>query len=273
MEKLTKTYFIPAILLIVKLLVTLRTAIDTYDISADILDVLVIDGGYLALWFVAAYSGKGQTAMALRPFAAGGAWVLYLLMLYIAWHAGDLRGDSSAIVVSMIARVTGAVLLLYDTYDYVAALVQQRQKDSAASWKDSLRGSVSALTYFLGAVIAAPFVMLLNLYNVGRDYWSDTEAQTAKPRVIVESKVSQIDTSKSPQLTAPRVTKSTAIAVSPPQNDITDRLIAVYRDNPKLSLRKAGDAVGVSGETVRRYLIAMEADGRIHKNGSGVEVL
>lgn len=54
--------------------------------------------------------------------------------------------------------------------------------------------------------------------------------------------------------------------------DMVDRLLEVYRRNPKTSLRKAGDIVGLSHAGVDKALDRLEAAGRIHRNGGGVEV-
>lgn len=251
MSKFFREYGIPAGLIFVKLLITLRTGIDTYNVSHDILDVLVIDGAYLAMWMVAAYAGKGQSAMALRPFAAAGAWILYGMMLYIAWQAGDLRGGGIDIVVSLIARVAGAVLLSYDTYDYIQSLLYQRKRDNASSWQDSLRGVVNGLAYIIGAILAVPLVVVLNVVKAGRDYRQDAQI-TKTPRIVVEGR------------TAPALQAM----------DDTDRqLLALYAVNSMLPLRDAGKQIGKSHTAVSNRLAKLEREGVIHRNVNGVEVI
>jgi hypothetical protein len=253
MGKFFREFGIPAGLIIVKLLITLRTGIDTYNVSHDILDVLVIDGAYLAMWMVAAYAGKGQSAMALRPFAAAGAWILYGLMLYIAWQAGDLRGNGIDIAVSLIARVAGAVLLSYDTYDYIQALMHQRQRDSAATWQDSLRSAVNALAYITGAVLAIPLVVILNIVRAGKDYQQDARgAKTAK--IVVQGR------------TAPALPSGKT-------DDVDRQLLELYAGNPLLPLREAGKEIGKSHTAVSNRLAKLERDGVIYRNGHGVEIV
>lgn len=254
MGKFFREYGIPAGLIIVKLLITLRTGIDTYNVSHDILDVLVIDGAYLAMWMVAAYAGKGQSAMALRPFAAAGAWILYGLMLYIAWQAGDLRGNGIDIAVSLIARVAGAVLLSYDTYDYIQSLLHQRRRESEASWQDSLRGGVNALAYIVGALLAIPLVVVLNIVRAGKDYGQDARVTKAS-KIVVEGR-------NVPAL--PAVTTT---------DDIDRQLLLLYANDPTLPLREAGKRVGRSHTAVDNRLAKLERSGAIHRNGNGVEII
>lgn len=254
MERFAKQVGIPIGLILIKLLVTLRTGLDTYHVSADPLDVLVIDGAYLTLWLIAAYAGKGQEAMALRPFAAGGAWVLYGLMLYIAVKAGQLNGEGAAVAVSLIARVAGAVLLLYDTYDYAQALFAKRSKSSSNTWQDTLRGIVNALAYVIGALVAMPLVLLLNIGKATRDYWQDGKPTEASSLVVVG--------------------KAEPVLLPPVANTGTRGLLLdVWREQPLISNPQAGLLVGLSGERVRQLKAKMQQEGVLHVNGHGVEIL
>lgn len=255
-ERFAKSFGIPIGLILMKLLITLRTGIDTYDVSSDLLDVLVIDGAYLALWLIAAYSGKGQSAMALRPFAAGGAWMLYLAMLYIAWEAGHLQGSEGAVVVSLIARVAGAILLLYDTYDYVAALVQQRQKDHAASWKDSLRGSVNAVSYLIGALAAFPFVVILNLFRVGRDYADDNKTTVVRGRAVVHAPE---------QYTPPQIEQHYEHQLNDIDTPIVLEMQKWVNTHPKLNQSQMARDLNISRTTVNKYMPKIKLNGNGHK--------
>ena len=187
MQKFAKLYAIPAGLIFLKILVTLRTAVDTYHVSNDVLDVLLIDVAYLVLWSIAAYAGNSQQALYVRPFAAAGAWGLYLLALSIAWQAGVLTGTQWGIVVSLIARVAGIILLALDTWSYIVALMQH-QKQSQADWKVTLRNAVSSVAYIIGALLTLPFALLVNIYVAARDYVTDVKpssvtSKTVKPSV------------------------------------------------------------------------------------------
>lgn len=51
-----------------------------------------------------------------------------------------------------------------------------------------------------------------------------------------------------------------------------DDAIAIYRSNPKASLRFVSNRVGRSPQTISNWLDDLEAAGRIHRNGGGVEV-
>lgn len=116
MKQVTKDRIIFWALILVKALTTLRTGVDTYTVSDvgganALLNVLLIDGAFLTFWLIAAYGGKGADAIALRPYAAGGAVVLYGSMLLIGWsaHPG---------IIAWAVRVAGAIALGYDISDY-----------------------------------------------------------------------------------------------------------------------------------------------------------
>lgn len=57
------------------------------------------------------------------------------------------------------------------------------------------------------------------------------------------------------------------------QEEVMGRVLDIARDDPHVSLRQLSDRAGVSHETVRRYLETLESDGKIHRNGHGIEVL
>lgn len=123
MSQERKDQLVFIVLLGMKFLTTLRTGIDTFTISQDMLNVLLLDGVFLALWFVLAYGGGGKVAMAIRPFAAFGAYVMYGFMLVIGWEA-----HVDAPLVAIAVRVAGALVLLYDTWDYAVSMNQKRQE-------------------------------------------------------------------------------------------------------------------------------------------------
>lgn len=102
-------------LLVVKILTVIRTGIDTYAISQDILDVMLIDGVFTAMWLYAAFAGESKRALRLRPFAIIGAWAMYGFILMIGWDA-----HTDDYLISTAVRTAGALALLYDTWDYLS---------------------------------------------------------------------------------------------------------------------------------------------------------
>jgi hypothetical protein len=54
---------------------------------------------------------------------------------------------------------------------------------------------------------------------------------------------------------------------------IVDAMLNVYRDNPFMGDTELGGRVGVTRQTVYNYRKELEAAGRVHVNGNGVEVL
>jgi hypothetical protein len=52
-----------------------------------------------------------------------------------------------------------------------------------------------------------------------------------------------------------------------------DSLLALYLDNPTLGVSDAARTLEVSRQTIYTYLDQLEAAGRIHRNGIGIEVI
>ncbi len=57
------------------------------------------------------------------------------------------------------------------------------------------------------------------------------------------------------------------------KTSIIDAMLNVYRDNPHVGDTELGGMVGVTRQTIYNYRTELEAAGRIHKNGNGVEIL
>jgi|MudIll2142460700_1097286.scaffolds.fasta_scaffold00120_22 ABC-type multidrug transport system fused ATPase/permease subunit len=54
---------------------------------------------------------------------------------------------------------------------------------------------------------------------------------------------------------------------------IIDAMLNAYRDNPHVGDTELGGVVGVTRQTIYNYRKELEASGRVHANGNGVEVL
>jgi len=52
-----------------------------------------------------------------------------------------------------------------------------------------------------------------------------------------------------------------------------DNLVSLYLDNPLMGATDAARALNISRQTVYTYLEQLEATGRIHRNGKGIEVI
>lgn len=57
------------------------------------------------------------------------------------------------------------------------------------------------------------------------------------------------------------------------QGNRMDNLLTLYRDNPTIGVTAAARALNMSRQTVYSYLERLESDGRIRRNGQGVEVI
>lgn len=146
-----RSFGIALALLCVKVLTTIRTAIDTYNVTQDALNVALIDGAFFAFWAIVAYGGDGKRALAIRPFAAAFAWSLYAAMIYIGIEA---HHDITALFV----RGAGFMALLFDTYTYGVTLiehlrrqrrsvdiVERRRRRRVQRWERAYRFALSTL--------------------------------------------------------------------------------------------------------------------------------
>lgn len=141
MKRYLRDYGVPAVLLLVKALTTLRTGLDTYAISGNLIDVLLLDGVFLSLWLLLAYGGDSQAMRRLKPFATAGAFGMYLFMLYVGWEAHHS-------IVSIGVRIAGGVALVADIWDYVAARYDEKRKARQARRQAERRRSELGLAVY-----------------------------------------------------------------------------------------------------------------------------
>lgn len=129
-KRILREYVVPAVLLTIKILTALRTGIDTFLVSRDVLNVLLLDGVFLAMWLVLAYGGDSQQMKRFKPFGLMGTWAMFAVMLWIGWeaHAGHPA-------VALAVRMAGAIALALDTWDYVSEHFVAWFKSTYAAWK------------------------------------------------------------------------------------------------------------------------------------------
>lgn len=96
------------------------------------------------------------------------------------------------------------------------------------------------------------------------------EIDRQKAEVKLSTKLSTVN--RQPVNSVDNQPSATPVDTPVDDGDMVDKLIKVYTDNPKTSLRKAGKLVGMSHAGVDKTLNKLAAAGRIHRNGS-VEVL
>lgn len=142
-----RTSAAPVALLFIKLFTALRTGLDTLIVldvfRADVstiqflnafVYVVLIDLVFTGLWFYAAYGGDSKQAALLRPYAIGGAWILYVGMIIVGWAA-----HPESPYLALLSRVAGGVALGYDTssvlgptlrniYHFFADGIQERRR-------------------------------------------------------------------------------------------------------------------------------------------------
>lgn len=123
MKRFLREYAVPAAQLLIKLLTAVRTGVDTFVISVEVvmwlrvLNVILLDGVFMTFWLIAAYAGTNEWARRVRPFAVLGAAVMYVFMFAIGFEA---HHDLLAFAV----RLAGGIALAMDVWDYVSELVR-----------------------------------------------------------------------------------------------------------------------------------------------------
>lgn len=138
MKQETKDTIIFWFLIAMKVLTSVRTGIDTFIVSGDLLNVVLLDGFFLAFWGILAYGGKSVLSLAVRPVAAIAAGVMYGFMIFIGLNAHIGMG-----LVSTAVRVGGAALLFYDGWGYIVNVRQffaDRRKTFAEEQRDLRTG-------------------------------------------------------------------------------------------------------------------------------------
>ncbi len=112
----------------IKILVALRWAYDTYEVSVaqgatwyvSAFNVLVIDALFTTFWLLASSHSRREEVEQMRVPAAVGAWVMAGGMLWIAGSIG--QGTT------LVARVGGLLMLAFDTYALLQGAISQWQE-------------------------------------------------------------------------------------------------------------------------------------------------
>lgn len=172
MKQETRDKILTAFLTVIKIYGAWIAARATYQVSRDVQLVIAIEGVMLGMWFVGIFGGNGGKALAVKPFAFGVAWILYIGQLVIGWEAAP---D----VTSILARVGTAGLLLVDSWAYVVALrswatrKQTVKQETHTEWKTAVRVFVSNTAYGLAVVAVWPIVFCVQIVRVIADYVLD----------------------------------------------------------------------------------------------------
>jgi hypothetical protein len=184
-----------AILIVVELVLALRYGADTYrtalaehlaewQLAAPTLwiyflaglDVTLIDGVFMLMLTVAKYAGSGAKASKLRPFAAGGAILMFIVMLSIAVETMPVIAG---------ARWAGAMLLSYIVSDIVidwmhriGAWWKARPQVQNRPLSERAFDAYNGLGYWLMMIVVSPVVWpLVGLYRVVMSYIAYFERQ------------------------------------------------------------------------------------------------
>lgn len=165
------------LLTLVEVLTVIRTGIDTYAVSQDLLNVILIDGAMLVAWQTVRFGGTGGKALAVRPAAAILAWVLYIQQVVIGFEA---HGDFIAIAV----RTAGGGLLALDTWSYLVALRQKltqgsRKQHTQTDWKATHRKAVAGIGYVIMNVCVFPAVWIVQGVRVLADHLRDNSLRVS----------------------------------------------------------------------------------------------
>ena len=170
-QKATKTLLTIGIL-ILHILTAVKTGLDTYAVSGDLLNVVLIDATFVTAALAAAYLGGSVEALFIRPVAAVLAWVLYVQMVLIGFEANVEHPE-----IAIAVRSAGFGLLILDTWTYIVAAgkrLRQSREGASTDWRASLRGGVASVAYVLASVLLAPLVALVMLGRSLVDYVQDS---------------------------------------------------------------------------------------------------
>lgn len=203
MNQHTKDSLIVIALLAVKALTTLRTGIDTFAVSGDLLNVLLIDGAFLALWLVAAYGGHGAAMLSVRPFATIAAWALYGSMLVIGWEAH--HG-----IVALAVRTAGGLALAYDTWDLImGAANRMRIKRASESFAD-LQERITDQQFRKGIIKAIESNLKAEVQTacdeIARQSIAQRMGYVQGAPMVIEARAVAVETSEYKQLSDGRIT-------------------------------------------------------------------
>lgn len=172
-QKLTKGLLTAGILLL-HALTAWRTGVDTYSVSGDLLNVVLIDAAFVIAALAAAYLGGSVESLFIRPVAAVLAWVLYIQMVVIGFEAHADQPE-----VALAVRTAGFGLLVLDTWVYIVAAGRKLRASGAQAkdWRASLRGGVASIAYVLSSIALAPIVAIMMLFRSGLDYLRDVRSK------------------------------------------------------------------------------------------------
>jgi hypothetical protein len=180
-QKLTKGLLTAGILLL-HALTAWRTGVDTYSVTGDLLNVVLIDATFVIAALAAAYLGGSIESLFIRPVAAVLAWVLYVQMVVIGFEAHADQPE-----VALAVRTAGFGLLVLDTWVYIVAAGRKLRASGsqAKDWRASLRGGVASIAYVLASILLAPVVAIIMLVRACGDYLRDGRPQATGVRVKV----------------------------------------------------------------------------------------
>lgn len=165
-------------ILLLHALTAWRTGVDTYSVTGDLLNVVLIDATFVIAALAAAYLGSSVESLFIRPVAAVLAWVLYIQMVVIGLEAHTTHPE-----VALAVRSAGFGLLVLDTWVYIVAAGRRIRSGSvqAKDWRANLRSGVASIAYVLASILLAPMVALIMLAKSLADYVRDARGERKQP--------------------------------------------------------------------------------------------
>lgn len=146
-------------------------------------DFVVLDLFLFAVWNAASYEGNSKALRDMRPFAALLAWALFGAMLFIGWEAGGL--------VSLIARIGGGGLLLYDTIDVIRGILAGRTKKRKPTFAEKL-AKRRERAFQRAYAIRLAFAPIRMLKQASRQLASDLEADFERIQIQMEAATAKL---------------------------------------------------------------------------------
>ena len=178
---------VPFLWLAVKLITTIITAKDTWEVMGSVWHILLIDGFFMAAWFSVAYAGDGEEAKRDRKTSAYLAWGMMIVVTIIGYVA-ITDASVAEIVVNVAARLAAWGALFRDTSGYFAGiranLRKQRDSKTQAQRNEARRIKARDRAYRIALLWMTPVTWARSAAQVWHDLRMDFEDTEISTQVV-----------------------------------------------------------------------------------------
>jgi hypothetical protein len=229
--------------------------------------VFLIEGVMLSNWLLLEFDRSATPEIKARYGLT--ALAMYVALLIIAW---EHEGPTGLVFrIALLAALLGSG---WDTYVYTwqkATARADRNITSTAAVRRHRRRLAIADARESSTV---EYELRRAQRQVDRDVQLEAVQSDKQERMTLlkrehEQALSELETA----FTVPDRNHGKKLTPRPLGRDrALDRMLDIYRANPDASLREVAVRIGRSHQTVSHYLDSLEAEGKISRNGNGVQV-